>query len=253
MSVPDPVRRYDKGDVEAHRVKWIPDRWIATFAGREAAHRALAEHSAEANGIARRFIHAQANGDPVDLFLMAMAWGYKPRDYGPHRTGKVLDADNAEAKLRAIVDATRAHGATAGWHALFTHKITGLNMSFGTKLLYFAGYTTSHRPRPLVLDERVRASLDEIAPGTVPPTGRVVQADYLRYLELAESWASEPYWKQEPDVVEYALFKHEPKPKEAGPHATSSRRAGRSQEKRSPLCPSCNIQLPASGVCTYCN
>jgi hypothetical protein len=114
------------------------------------------------------------------MFLMAMAWGYRPKDYGPRRTQAVLVADRAEEKIAAIVDATRSDGAGAGWHALLnTHKINGVNMSFGTKLLYFAGYTTDHRPRPLVLDERVRAALAVIAPGTVPSKGKVRQADYL--------------------------------------------------------------------------
>jgi len=124
---------------------------------------------------------------------MAMAWGYKPKDYGPHRVKTILDADGTDSRIRAIVEATRVQGAAAGWHALLnTQKIDGLNMSFGTKLLYFAGYSTAHQPRPLVLDEKVRASLHQIAPGTVPPKGLVYQADYLRYLELVETRATEP-------------------------------------------------------------
>ncbi|MDA2895504.1 nucleoside triphosphate pyrophosphohydrolase [Mycolicibacterium sp. BiH015] len=206
-AVPDAIRRYSAADVEAQRVQWIPDRWTATFKGREHAHADLRAHSAEAGGIARNFIHARAGGDPVELFLIAMAWGYRPKDYGPARTQAVLQADGAEEKIAAIVQATREDGAAAGWHALLVkHKITGLNMAFGTKLLYFAGYATEHRPRPLILDARVRASLQNFAPGTVPARGLVRQADYLRYLDLAEQWASDPGWKQAPDVVEYGLF-----------------------------------------------
>jgi predicted house-cleaning noncanonical NTP pyrophosphatase (MazG superfamily) len=206
-AVPESIRQYGTSDVDAQRVKWRPEQWAATFAGHEGAHADLTAHSQAASGIARSFIHGQSERDPVDLFLMAMAWGYGPNGYGPTRTKAVLDQDGAEEKLAAIVEATRSDGAAAGWHALLvTHKIKGLNMSFGTKLLYFAGYTTEQRPRPLILDERVRASLQKVAPGAVPAKGWVREADYLRFLDLAELWASEPTWEQAPDVVEYGLF-----------------------------------------------
>ncbi|GAB3227063.1 nucleoside triphosphate pyrophosphohydrolase [Mycolicibacterium hippocampi] len=206
-AIPAAIRRYSTADVDAQRVQWIPDRWTATFTGHEHAHADLRAHSEEAGGIARDFIHSHAGGDPVELFLMAMAWGYRPKDYGPARTQAVLRADGAEEKIAAIVQATRDDGAAAGWRALLvTHKITGFNMAFGTKLLYFAGYTTEHRPRPLVLDARVRAALQNLAPGTVPARGLVREADYIRYLNLAEEWASDPAWQQAPDVVEFGLF-----------------------------------------------
>ena len=206
-AVPERVRRFTVEDVEAQRIRWVPDRWTAAFAGYEDAHAELEAHSDDAGGIARYYIHAHAGGDPVKLFLMAMAWGYKPKDYGPHRVRAILASDRAANRIRAIVELTQRDGAAAGWHALLnTHRISGLNMSFGTKLLYFAGYTSGHSPRPLILDERVRASLQEVAPGTVPANGTVRNADYLRYLELAEQWAADPVWRQQPDVVEYGLF-----------------------------------------------
>ena len=40
----------------------------------------------------------------------------------------------------------------------------------------------------------------------MPAKGKVLKADYLRYLDLAEEWAAETTWAQEPDAVEYALF-----------------------------------------------
>lgn len=205
--VPAAIRRYTVAAMEAQRVKWIPSRWKDTFVGHETAYKALEAHSETAGGIARSFIHEQAAGDPVDLFLMAMAWGYKPKDYGPTRTLRILQHNGAEEKIAAIVNATRSEGAAAGWSALLgAHKIKGLNMAFGTKLLYFAGYTTEHRPRPLILDKRVRTALQTVAPGTVPSKGKVWKEDYLGYLELAESWANDPLWRQEADVVEYGLF-----------------------------------------------
>jgi hypothetical protein len=160
--VPDRIRKYTVADVDAHRVRWEPQRWIAAFQGHEMAHNKLAAHSEAQGGIARRFIHDQADADPIDLFLMSMAWGYDPKDYGPHRVQTIRGTDRAQEKIQSIVALTRADGAGAGWHALLnTHKIKGLNISFGTKLLYFAGYSTDQCPRPLVLDERVRKALND--------------------------------------------------------------------------------------------
>ena len=205
--IPASVRRCRIANVQSHRVKWTPERWTNAFVGHEGALAELKTHSEQAGGIARSSIHAHAQADPVDLFLMAMAWGFGKNGFGPHRTQKIMQSDCADEKIAAIVAATRHDGAAAGWTALLTtHKIKHLNMAFGTKLLYFAGYNTEHRPRPLILDKRVRASLHELAPGTVPAKGLVRQADYLRYLDLAEEWASDPTWRQQPDVVEYALF-----------------------------------------------
>jgi predicted house-cleaning noncanonical NTP pyrophosphatase (MazG superfamily) len=205
--VPEPIYRWRVGDVEAHRVRWIPDQWESTFKGHEAAHADLRAHSEAEGGIARSFIHDHTGSDPVDLFLMVMAWGYGRTGYGPSRTRAILDQAGAKKKIGLIVSETRTHGAAAGWDALVdTHHIKGFGMSFGTKLLYFAGYGSEHFPRPLILDELVRASLQKVARGTVPPKGNVSTADYVGYLELAEKWALDPAWKQRSDVVEYGLF-----------------------------------------------
>jgi len=58
--VPDQIRRYSASDIDAQRVKRVPDRWTETFAGREASHRGLAAHSIEAGGIAPSFTHARS-------------------------------------------------------------------------------------------------------------------------------------------------------------------------------------------------
>lgn len=207
--VPAPLLRYTRSDVADQVVRADIGRWRDVFVGHEALYDDLVDHVGTTGGISRSFIHRQSSGDAVGLFLLAMAWGYEDAGYGPYRTRQILALTKSDQSIRTIVDMTRSCGADAGWDALFGEcRLKGLNLSFGTKLLYFAGYETDHRPRPLILDDRARWSLYDLKRGTVPAPGRgtVTKGDYLRYCQLAEVWASDPFWKQEPDVVEYGLY-----------------------------------------------
>lgn len=207
--VPAPLLRYKRSDVAGQIVKLDVTRWRDVFIGREALHHDLVEHVRTTGGICRSFIHERSRGDAVGLFLLAMAWGYEDVGYGPYRTRQILTLPKSDQSIRRIVEVTQSSGVEAGWDVLFGEcRLNGLNLSFGTKLLYFAGYKTDHRPRPLILDDRARWSLYDLKRGTVPAPGRgtVTKGDYLRYCHLAEVWASDLCWKQEPDVVEYGLY-----------------------------------------------
>lgn len=205
--IPNALRSFSSTDVASHRVKFNPEAWRTAFTDHEETLTQLAQHAHAEGGIARAYLHDRADIDPVELFLISMVWGYGKVGYGPRRITDILNRVGAADKLRAIVETTRNDGAAAGWNALLnTHRIGGLDMSFGTKLLYFAGYRTDHRPRPLILDNVVRTALQDAAPGTVPTSGLVHRDDYVRFLELAEDWAADPEWNVEPDVIEYALF-----------------------------------------------
>lgn len=206
-SIPNALGSFSRDDVASHRVQFNPDAWRPAFADHEETLTQLAHHAHTEGGITRAYIHHRADTDPIELFLNSMVWGYGKVGYGPRRVVDILSQVDAADKLRAIVEATRHEGPAAGWNALLnTHRIAGLDMSFGTKLLYFAGYSTEQRPRPLILDKVVRTALQNAAPGTVPASGLVHREDYLRYLQLAEDWAANPQWNVEPDVIEYALF-----------------------------------------------
>jgi len=208
--VPKALRAYTRKSVLSHRVPWYPTRWESVFVRHEGLFEDLTSHAIQEGGITREFVHALASGDrdPVELFLVAMVWGFGPIGYGPKKTARMLDGTKSKGDIRKIVQAARNRGPAAGWSALLAdHKVPGLGLSFGTKLLYFAGYGAGHELRPLVLDDRVRWSLHDLSRGTVPPPGfRVMKKHYLDYLELALSWAADPTWQQEPDVVEYGLF-----------------------------------------------
>lgn len=201
--IPNALRLFSSTDVASRRVKFNPEAWRTAFTDHEDTLTQLAHHAHAEGGITRAYLHDRVGIDPVELFLISMVWGYGKVGYGPRRITDILNQVSAADKLRAIVETTRNDDAAAGWNALLnTHRIGGLDMSFGTKLLYFAGYTTSHRPRPLILDNVVRIALQDAAPAS----GRVHRDDYLRYMQLAEDWAADHEWNVEPDIIEYALF-----------------------------------------------
>lgn len=204
VPLPKAVKAYTSVDVQNQTVPWKPDAWRHTFLGYEKAFEDLIGHVEAIGGIKRDYVHERAGGDPVELFLLSMAWGYGTVGYGPSRVSRILRQPSAPSELAAIVRATREHGAEEGWKALLhTHRIKYFGMAFGTKLLYFAGYSTESRPRPLILDAFVRRALHKLTDLDMPSKGLVHLDDYRRYLNLAEQSAGED---RGPDVLEYALF-----------------------------------------------
>lgn len=212
--VPETLRPYSREDVSFQLVPWVADDWVGAFYARPETFEELSNHVASRGGIGRDFIHdyAARTADPIAVFLLAMAWGFANVGYGPHRTSQIVSDPTNLYKIKHIVGETLEHGPVAGWTALIsTHKIGGISLSFGTKLLYFAGYRHWYNGRdsipPLILDNRVRWSLYDLARGAVPPPGSRVYTDhYLNYLHIAQSWAADPSWSQDPDVVEFGLF-----------------------------------------------
>jgi hypothetical protein len=211
--VPEPLRGYTRGDVANRKETWQSQKWAKAFAARRDLFDEASAHFNAVGGISRSYVHefAAEHDDPVALFLLTMAWGFAQVNYGPSRTLAILAQERAEDKITHIVNKVRSDGAGAGWDALLgSHRIKHLNVAFGTKLLYFAGYHHSGPyAQPLILDDRVRWSLYDLKRGTVPPPGSTSQVKkdhYLRYLDLAQRWADDPTWQQEPDVVEFGLF-----------------------------------------------
>jgi hypothetical protein len=139
------------------------------------------------------------------FFVSVMAWGYGRARGGPWRVRQMLSDPCADDKIRRTIELVRTEGALAAYSVL-AHDgdahLKWLGPSFGTKLLYFAGYGSASRPKPLILDRLVGGALDGF--GVYLKYNAWDPPGYEAYLSLAHAVAETA--DGEPHDVEWWLF-----------------------------------------------
>jgi hypothetical protein len=147
-------------------------------------------------------------------YVAASVWGSgtSPREVTRRVRAFAGGAEARQAvgeRLTAAVEVLLREGPVIAYdtlHGAGRFKVTEIGPSFGTKLLYFAGFDRMSGPQePLILDRYVAQALNWLC-GFDWPTqqGGWSVKQYATYLSLAHAWADE--WGTRPDVVERSLF-----------------------------------------------
>lgn len=219
------------GDTDDHAVPWNATSWLsATDAWSEPVLnrlQVLADSLGweEAAGqrhprISRRAVFQRTDGDPEDLFLAAMAWGFGTTGYGWSRTSEIIR--NADMKFgsgsgirTAVAELRRAaEGGTEivfrAWSRGGAAKIPDLGTAFASKIAYFAAYDRDEASGPLIADLNTTWSfwaLNGIW------DSRDTAAEYRQYVSWAEEVAEKLTRRTadgrriRSDGIERALFK----------------------------------------------
>ena len=199
--------------MEEQPVRWQPDKWTAHWQKHSlpclSVLTELASEFRQHQTIRRKFLFETYQDRAArELLTAVMAWGLGLSNYGPSRAGRILSQDHADKAIEAVVDAARQGGAAAGYGTYYTkgNTLKGLDVSFITKLIHFAGYESRHRPRPLIYDKLVATAITRLPTAPLLPDieDQVTTVAYEHYCQWAHDTAVEN--GTEPAVVEWALF-----------------------------------------------
>lgn len=147
------------------------------------------------------------SGEPLLLFLAAMAWGFGLRGYGWRRTLDILTTAGDDAVIKAM--RTLQHSYSCGgpegvWRAFSASdaaKLHGLGTAFASKVAYFTCYDRLRGDGPLIADRNTAWALWALEDVW---DSRNSAALYARYVAAATAWATSLGSRS--DDIERSLF-----------------------------------------------
>jgi hypothetical protein len=138
-------------------MEWPRDRWLDAFSHHRSRLAALPD-ALDRPTIRQACADAAVSPGKAEMaFLVAMAWGYGRRGYGPWRTARILSRNRLAAnRLHAVASTLRRSGAEAAYWRLADERdcrLRFLGPAFGTKFLAFC--STDEQHPALILDRLV--------------------------------------------------------------------------------------------------
>jgi hypothetical protein len=214
-------------DPGRHEVRIVPSHW-AVVVGPHWPEEIGASDTRTALSRQDLFdLAARADGSWIPLLATTYAWGQGTFGYGPARLRKILESNDHNEMDRSLADAVnalRSDGPATGYRVL-NRRVRHLGPAFFTKFLYAAGEGLAlDRPRPLILDQRVAASLRTLTTTLNRQDG--LPPDLSAWLWTHNGWSPHRYeqyvsfahrlsthlhrtidgWPDRPDLIELALF-----------------------------------------------
>lgn len=81
-----------------------------------------------------------------EVFVAVMAWGFKPKSYGPYRTSVMLSKPRKNRIVRDILESVAGENDPIAAYGKLANTLEGLGPAFGTKFLYFTSVEGNRAP-----------------------------------------------------------------------------------------------------------
>lgn len=175
--------------------KYDSKRWSKLHSEAKSAVREFEDDKITRQMVVDSYVaYYDGNADYLKPFVMTMIWGFADTGYGTHRTNKYLETAENKNWIKEGIDLM---GEAKSKEAFKTFlKISGLNMSYISKLLYFGTRAKGMEEYALIFDIRVARSLARLyAPNEVADLLEIFPSVnykiYEKYNTLLHKWARE--------------------------------------------------------------
>ena len=127
-------------------------------------------------------------------FLLTMIWGFADTGYGTYRTNNYINEEKNQNLIQKSFKDVKNNNLELAYKSL--KSIKGLNISYISKILYFATKACNYKEHALIYDIRVAKSLIKLS--TIPEIFKIVEivpsskfAHYEIYNSLMHKYSRE--------------------------------------------------------------